>query len=58
MAVEWAIMSDGRTEIGDNCRKEVRIDKGWEILFDGAILDCPSTIHEDQVGAAKRCREP
>jgi len=37
MAVEWTIMIEGRNEFGDTCRKEVRIDKSWESLFDGNI---------------------
>ena len=37
MAVEWTIMIEGRNEFGDTCRKEVRIDKSWESLFDGDI---------------------
>lgn len=37
MAVEWTIMIEGRNEFGDTCRKEVRIDKSWERLFDGDI---------------------
>ncbi|MGX5851827.1 ISKra4 family transposase [Mesorhizobium sp. PL10] len=28
---------EGRNEFGDSCRKEVRIDKSWERLFDGDI---------------------
>ncbi len=34
MAVEWTIMIEGSNEFGDTCRKEVRIDKSWERLFD------------------------
>ena len=37
MAVEWTITIEGRSEFGDICRKEVRIDKSWERLFDGDI---------------------
>jgi len=37
MAVEWTITIEGRNEFGDICRKEVRIDKSWERLFDGDI---------------------
>lgn len=37
MAVEWTITIEGRNEFGDTCRKEVRIDKTWESLFDGDI---------------------
>jgi hypothetical protein len=37
MAVKWTIMIEGRNEFGDTCRKEVRIDKSWESLFDGDI---------------------
>lgn len=37
MAVEWTITIEGRNEFGDTCRKEVRIDKSWERLFDGDI---------------------
>lgn len=36
-AVEWTITIEGRNEFGDTCRKEVRIDKSWEGLFDGDI---------------------
>ncbi|MET4691169.1 hypothetical protein AB7M37_004808 [Sinorhizobium fredii] len=35
MAVEWTITIEGKNEFGDICRKEVRIDKRWERLFDG-----------------------
>jgi hypothetical protein len=37
MAVEWTIMIEGRNEFGDTCRKEVRIAKSWESLFEGDI---------------------
>ena len=37
MAVEWTITIEGRNEFGDTCRKEVRIDKSWERLFDGDL---------------------
>jgi len=37
MAVEWTITIEGRNEFGDVCRKELRIDKSWERLFDGDI---------------------
>jgi hypothetical protein len=37
MAVEWTITVEGRNEFGDTCRKEVRIEKSWESLFDGDI---------------------
>jgi hypothetical protein len=37
VAVEWAIMIEGRNEFGDTCRKRIRIDKSWESLFDGDI---------------------
>lgn len=37
MAVEWTITIEGRNEFGDSCRKEVRIAKSWERLFDGDI---------------------
>ncbi len=37
MAVEWTITIEGRNEFGDVRRKELRIDKSWESLFDGDI---------------------
>lgn len=37
MAVEWTITIEGRNDFGDACRKQVRIDKSWERLFDGDI---------------------
>ncbi|RWE83368.1 MAG: hypothetical protein EOS63_05095 [Mesorhizobium sp.] len=37
MAVEWTITIESRNEFGDTCRKEVRIDKSCESLFDGDI---------------------
>ena len=37
MAVEWTITIEGKNEFGDICRKEVRIDKRWERLFDGDL---------------------
>ena len=37
MAVEWTITIEGKNEFGDTCRKEVRIDKTWERLFDGDL---------------------
>ncbi|NLS06964.1 hypothetical protein HGP14_27065 [Rhizobium sp. P32RR-XVIII] len=37
VAVEWTITIEGKNEFGDTCRKEVRIDKSWERLFEGEI---------------------
>lgn len=37
MALAWTIIIEGRNEFGDTCRKEVRVDKSWERLFDGDI---------------------
>ncbi|SDO01198.1 hypothetical protein [Ensifer sp. YR511] len=37
MAVEWTITIEGKNEFGDICRREVRIDKSWEQLFDGDL---------------------
>ena len=37
MAVEWTITIEGKNEFGDACRREVRIDKSWERLFDGEV---------------------
>ncbi|WP_246763607.1 ISKra4 family transposase [Rhizobium sp. 007] len=37
MALEWTITIVGRNEFGDTCRKEIRVDKSWERLFDGDI---------------------
>lgn len=37
MAVEWRLRSRAGTEFDGTCRKEVRIDKSWESLFDGDI---------------------
>ncbi|WEX12411.1 ISKra4 family transposase [Chelativorans sp. AA-79] len=37
MAVEWTITIEGKNEFGDTCRKELRIDKTWERLFDGDV---------------------
>lgn len=37
MAVEWTITIEGKNEFGDVCRREVRIDKSWERLFDGEV---------------------
>jgi hypothetical protein len=37
VAVEWTITIEGRNELGDVCRKEVRLGKTWERLFDGEI---------------------
>ncbi|MFB9984600.1 hypothetical protein ACFSQQ_39985 [Mesorhizobium kowhaii] len=37
MAVEWTITIEGKSEFGDVCRREVRVDKSWERLFDGEI---------------------
>jgi hypothetical protein len=37
MAVEWTIAIEGKNDFGDICRKEVRIDKSWERLFDGDL---------------------
>ncbi len=57
MAVEWTITIEGKNEFGDVCRREVRIDKSWERLFDGDIglsIDDGKTI----MTAAKRGREP
>jgi hypothetical protein len=31
MAVEWTITIEGRNDFGDRCRKEVRIDKSWDM---------------------------
>lgn len=37
MAVEWTVTIDGKNEFGDVCRREMRITKSWESLFDGDI---------------------
>lgn len=37
MAVDWTITIEGKNEFGDTCRRELRIDKAWESLFDGDI---------------------
>lgn len=37
MAVEWTVTIEGKNEFGDVCRREVRIDKSWERLYDGEI---------------------
>jgi hypothetical protein len=37
VAVEWTITIEGKNEFGDVCRREVRIDKSWERLFDGEV---------------------
>lgn len=34
MAVKWTIAIESKNEFDDICRKEVRIDKSWERLFD------------------------
>jgi hypothetical protein len=31
MAVEWTITIEGKNELGDICRKEVRIDKSGRV---------------------------
>ncbi len=58
MAVEWTITLEGRNEFGDICRKEVRIDKHWERLFDGDIGLSIDEGKKDHGGAAERGREP
>ncbi|MBB3149836.1 hypothetical protein FHS21_006293 [Phyllobacterium trifolii] len=35
--MEWTITIEGKNEFGDVCRKELRIEKNWERLFDGDI---------------------
>lgn len=37
MVVEWTITIEGKKEFGDVCRREVKITKSWERLFDGDI---------------------
>lgn len=37
MAVEWTITIEGKNEFGDVFRREMRITKSWESLFDGDI---------------------
>ena len=37
MGMEWTITIEGKNEFGDVCRKELRIEKNWEHLFDGDI---------------------
>jgi hypothetical protein len=37
VAVEWTITIEGKNEFGDVCRRNVRIEKSWESLFDGDI---------------------
>lgn len=37
VAVEWTITIQGKNEFGDVCRREVRVDKSWERLFDGEV---------------------
>lgn len=41
---------EGRNEFDDTCRKEVRIDKSWESLFDGDI--CLSMRNTKKIMAA------
>lgn len=38
MTVERTITIEGKNEFGDAYRKEVRVDKSWERLFDGEIV--------------------
>ena len=35
--MEWTITIEGKNEFGDVCRKELRIEKSWERLFDGDL---------------------
>ncbi len=35
--MEWTITIEGTNEFGDVCRREMRITKSWESLFDGDI---------------------
>lgn len=58
MAVEWTITIEGRNEFGDSCRKEVRIAKSWERLFDGDIGFSIDGWQEDHGGAAECRRQP
>lgn len=37
VAVEWTITIQGKNEFGEVCRREVRVDKSWESLFDGEV---------------------
>jgi len=37
VALEWTITIQGKNEFGDVCRREVRVDKSWERLFDGEV---------------------
>ncbi|MER9801847.1 hypothetical protein NKJ36_33175 [Mesorhizobium sp. M0142] len=37
MAMEWTISIEGKSEFGDICRREVRIDKSEERLRDGDL---------------------
>lgn len=37
MAVEWRTTIEGKNEFGEACRREVRIAKSWDRLFDGEI---------------------
>lgn len=37
MAVRWTVTIEGKNVFGQVCRREVRIDKSWERLFDGDI---------------------
>jgi hypothetical protein len=50
MAVEWTITIEGKNEFGVVCRREMRITKSWESLFDGDIGQ------EDHDSAAERGR--
>jgi hypothetical protein len=36
-AMEWTVTIEGRDELGENQRAQLRIDKGFERLTSGAI---------------------
>lgn len=58
MAVEWTITIEGKNEFGDVCRREMRITKSWESLFDGDIGLCIDDGKKIMGSAAERCRGP
>ncbi|MFB9982395.1 hypothetical protein ACFSQQ_41405 [Mesorhizobium kowhaii] len=39
MAVEWTITIEGKSEFGDVCRREVQVDKSWELFALNNKLD-------------------
>ncbi|MCQ1799849.1 hypothetical protein NOI87_32215, partial [Neorhizobium galegae] len=55
--MEWTISIEGTNELGDRCRRKVRIDKGGERVRDGDLGLSIDDGKKIMVAPAERSRE-